>query len=226
MCVMSTECQAKKTEIRKLALKHNRHLREGVESIGPDLIMPVDEENKMVPSYTVSRKLKQLLDQLNDFEIVFPIAWLTSREDLIALKHQVCNKISYYRIDVAGRNLRSSEGLHCQNRKCFEKATGLTLGANAQTPSRKGKKAGNRITDLKEQVSILSEGTLSIQTSPEDVRSEFTVKVLRGIMKGYTVTISSHDNWLRRSSYQKLATLILSGDLWPKSYVVSKPESI
>lgn len=85
--------------------------------------------------------------------------------------------------------------------------TGIKL---ATTRNKREKPPHNKKHEIQKEVTELSEGVLIPLTEPTDVRSNFQVQInCKGSRYHKRImVISSHDNYVKRGSYEKIAKQI------------------
>jgi hypothetical protein len=201
---------------RYAALRHNRMIKLGEFSVVPAL--PAVLYSGSAPGTskrfnTISKRIAEIRQW--PFSLVTSPDQVWDNSSLVGLRHKACGQTSFYRADRLSNDLGSGTSIHCQARTCFEEATGIKLGDGATTPSRKGVKPTNAKSNLPEEVKRASRGALHVTSQPNDVRASFIVEVMRGTRKGQHLRVSSHDNWDRRQTYERIADAIDSDGAWP-----------
>jgi len=207
---------------KKKAKEHNDNLRIGNKPTAPKLPKlilhhNIDYRNKSFKNITT------LLKRRSDFQLVTNKNNFIDNQSYIGLKHNSCGCVSFHRAFKVKQFIDNKEPLVCQFRPCYEKYSGKTL---ATTRNKRTTAPSNKNQKIYDEVKAQSNSILIPEEIPDNVRSSFKVKIdcIGAKLHGRILTISSHDNYIRRNGYEKISRLIESNqDLDGRIELINSP---
>ncbi len=217
------------SEARELAKKHNDLIKSGADSEPPVLpIVKYDDGNDRIPD--IYCKTEKLIKQKPRVEVVTEGNCCATRQDYIGVRNDCCNKVSFYNLGKVYTKLKRGELLICQNRKCFEKITDITLATGSTTPSQKGSVPANRKSwkELEDEVKQESSGFLRLSGIDKGITvttPNIKLFIAKGSKEGSSITVSTHDNWYRRGTYKKMARALKGEGKFPKGFSYLKDDA-
>jgi hypothetical protein len=188
------------------AKEHNDALRLGNKPASPKLPKLILSDHKDYRNKSF-KNISDLLKRRPDFQLATSKSTFLDNQSYIGLKHNSCGCVSFHRAFKVKQLIDLKESLLCQYRCCYEKHSGKNL---SHSRNKRTTAPINKNQNIYDQVVAQSNSILTPLEIPENVRSSFKVKIdcPGAKLDCKILTISSHDNYMRRNGYEKISKLI------------------